>query len=80
METPVADRFVGIDVSKSWVDVHIRPEGIRWRCDTFGGFGRTGSAAAAARSSTGRDGSKRRLREPCRGELERGRSACGGRQ
>jgi transposase len=33
METPVADRFVGIDVSKSWVDVHIRPEGIRWRCD-----------------------------------------------
>jgi transposase len=27
-------RFVGIDVSKYWVDVHIRPEGTRWRCNS----------------------------------------------
>ena len=25
---PVAERFVGIDVSKSWVDVHVRPDGL----------------------------------------------------
>ena len=31
---PVADRFVGIDVSKSWVDVHVRPDGIAFRCGT----------------------------------------------
>jgi len=30
--TPAADRFVGIDVSKSWVDVHVRPDGIAFRC------------------------------------------------
>lgn len=29
---PAADRFVGIDVSKSWVDVHIRPDGTAFRC------------------------------------------------
>lgn len=33
---PVADRFVGIDVSKSWVDVHVRPEGTAFRCTTDG--------------------------------------------
>ena len=33
-KTPAADRFIGIDVSKSWVDVHIRPEGSRFRCNT----------------------------------------------
>jgi transposase len=32
--TPAADRFVGIDVSKSWVDVHVRPDGTKWRCTT----------------------------------------------
>jgi transposase len=31
---PAADRFVGIDVSKSWVDVHIRPDGTAFRCTT----------------------------------------------
>jgi transposase len=30
----VAERFVGIDVSKSWVDVHIRPDGSAFRCGT----------------------------------------------
>jgi transposase len=29
-----AERFVGIDVSKSWVDVHIRPDGEAFRCGT----------------------------------------------
>lgn len=29
-----ADRFVGIDVSKSWVDVHVRPDGLAFRCNT----------------------------------------------
>ena len=29
---PAADRFVGIDVSKSWVDVHVRPDGTAFRC------------------------------------------------
>ena len=28
------DRFVGIDVSKSWVDVHVRPDRSAFRCDT----------------------------------------------
>jgi transposase len=32
--TPAADRFVGIDVSKSWVDVHVRPDRTSFRCDT----------------------------------------------
>ena len=32
--TPASDRVVGIDVSKSWVDVHIRPEGVALRCAT----------------------------------------------
>lgn len=31
---PAADRFVGIDVSKSWVDVHVRPDGAAFRCTT----------------------------------------------
>ena len=31
---PAADRFVGIDVSKSWVDVHVRPDGAAFRCAT----------------------------------------------
>ncbi len=31
-EKPVADRFVGIDVSKSWVDVYVRPDGSAFRC------------------------------------------------
>ena len=31
-----ADRFVGIDVSKSWVDVHVRPDGTAFRCATDG--------------------------------------------
>jgi transposase len=35
-ETPAADRFVGIDVSKSWVDVHVRPDGTAFRCNTDG--------------------------------------------
>ena len=35
-ETPAADRFVGIDVSKSWVDVHVRPDGTAFRCATDG--------------------------------------------
>ncbi len=30
--TPAADRFVGIDVSKSWVDVHVRPDALAFRC------------------------------------------------
>lgn len=34
--TPAADRFVGIDVSKSWVDVHVRPDGLAFRCATDG--------------------------------------------
>src|SRR5439155_679234 len=34
--TPAADRFVGIDVSKSWVDVHVRPDGTALRCNTDG--------------------------------------------
>jgi transposase len=34
--TPAADRFVGIDVSKSWVDVHVRPDGTAFRCNTDG--------------------------------------------
>ena len=33
---PAADRFVGIDVSKSWVDVYIRPDGTAFRCNTDG--------------------------------------------
>lgn len=33
---PAADRFVGIDVSKSWVDVHLRPDGAAFRCTTDG--------------------------------------------
>lgn len=32
--TPASDRVVGIDVSKSWVDVHIRPGGVALRCAT----------------------------------------------
>lgn len=32
--TPAADRFVGVDVSKSWVDVHVRPDGVAFRCNT----------------------------------------------
>ena len=32
--TPAANRFVGIDVSKSWVDVHVRPDGDAFRCAT----------------------------------------------
>jgi transposase len=35
-KTPAADRFVGIDVSKSWVDVHVRPDGTALRCTTDG--------------------------------------------
>jgi transposase len=31
---PAADRFVGIDVSKSWVDIHVRPDGAAFRCTT----------------------------------------------
>ena len=31
-----ADRFVGVDVSKCWVDVHVRPDGIALHCDTDG--------------------------------------------
>jgi transposase len=31
---PVADRFVGIDVSKSWVDVYVRPDGAGFRSVT----------------------------------------------
>lgn len=34
--THAADRFVGIDVSKSWVDVHVRPDGAAFRCTTDG--------------------------------------------
>lgn len=34
--TLAADRFVGIDVSKSWVDVHVRPDGTACRCLTDG--------------------------------------------
>jgi transposase len=34
---PAADRFVGIDVSKSWVDVHVRPDGTVFRCATDSG-------------------------------------------
>jgi len=30
------DRFVGIDVSKSWVDVHVRPDRSAFRCGTDG--------------------------------------------
>ena len=30
------ERFVGIDVSKSWVDVHVRPDGASFRCNTDG--------------------------------------------
>jgi transposase len=41
----MADRFVGIDVSKSWVDVHIRPDGTGWRCSSD----RDGLAELAAR-------------------------------
>lgn len=33
---PATDRFVGIDVSKSWVDVHVRPDGTAFRCGTDG--------------------------------------------
>ena len=33
---PAADRFVGIDVSKSWVDVHVRPDGAAFGCNTDG--------------------------------------------
>jgi transposase len=32
--TAAADRFVGIDVSKLWVDVHVRPDGAAFRCTT----------------------------------------------
>ena len=35
-KTPAADRFVGIDVSKSWVDIHVRPDGTAFRCLTDG--------------------------------------------
>jgi transposase len=35
-KAPATDRFVGIDVSKTWVDVHVRPEGIAFRCTTDG--------------------------------------------
>ena len=31
---PAADRVVGIDVSKSWVDVHVRPDGTAFCCTT----------------------------------------------
>ena len=31
---PAADRFVGIDVSKAWVDVHVRPDGTVFHCAT----------------------------------------------
>lgn len=34
--TPAAERFVGIDVSKSWVDVYVRPEGTAFRCASDG--------------------------------------------
>jgi transposase len=32
----VAERFIGIDVSKSWVDVHVRPDGEAFRCGSDG--------------------------------------------
>ena len=32
--TPAAERFVGIDVSKSWVDVCVRPDRLSFRCST----------------------------------------------
>jgi transposase len=35
-ERPAVDRFVGIDVSKSWVDVYVRPDGTAFRCTTDG--------------------------------------------
>src|SRR6185436_3395897 len=31
-----AERFIGIDISKAWVDVHVRPDGVAWRFDTDG--------------------------------------------
>lgn len=31
---PAADRFIGIDVSKGRVDVHVRPDGTAFACDT----------------------------------------------
>ena len=34
--TPAADRFVGIDVSKSWVDIYVRPDATGFRCATDG--------------------------------------------
>jgi hypothetical protein len=33
-KTPAAGRFVGIDLSKSWVDVHVRPDGIAFRYES----------------------------------------------
>jgi transposase len=29
---PVSDRLVGVDVSKSWVDVHVTPDGTAFCC------------------------------------------------
>jgi hypothetical protein len=29
-----ADRFIGIDVSKAWFDVHVRPDGAAFYCTT----------------------------------------------
>ncbi len=31
---PAADRYVGIDVSKGRVDVHVRPDGTAFTCTT----------------------------------------------
>jgi hypothetical protein len=33
-QTAAADRFVGIDVSKSRVDAHVRPDGTAFACTT----------------------------------------------
>ena len=45
-QPPAADRFVGIDVSKGRVDVHVRPDGDRVRLHHRpGGAGRSGHAA-----------------------------------
>jgi transposase len=34
MDQPPADRFVGIDVSKDRVDVHVRPDASAFACAT----------------------------------------------
>ena len=58
------EHFVGIDVAKDRLDVHLRPSGEAFAVARDGeGLAAAGRAAAGAGSGSGRDGGDRRLRD-----------------